>query len=66
MRLAQAIVVDDTVAYRAVVTAPDGTVVYDGPAPIPSEYITITPEMALRGEMFSVELYPDGPSARCN
>jgi hypothetical protein len=44
--------------WHARVTAVDGRLVYDGPAPVPSELITITPEMAVRGEVFTFDMTP--------
>ena len=45
--------------YHARVIAPDGEVVYSGPTPVPEELITISPQMAARGEMFLFVVEPD-------
>lgn len=52
----------DMAGWHALVTAPDGTVIYDGLVPIPEELITITPEMLANGETFNFELTPPDES----
>jgi hypothetical protein len=37
---------------------PEGRIVYFGPAPVPDALVTITPEMAVAGEMFTFESLP--------
>ncbi len=43
---------------HAHVTAPDGSVVYDGPAPVPLELVTLTPQMVMAGQAYTFDMGP--------
>ena len=45
--------------WHALVKDHEGNVVYDGPTPVPSGLITITPEMANAGQLFHFDLKRD-------